>query len=64
LGLLAYESAGQGWLPGGLAAIKKDPFFSVLDAAGVRFYDTNPAWTPFRGPAAPLPGGVLGTASV
>lgn len=62
--LLAYESAGQQWLPGGASAVAADPFFSVLDGAGVRFYDTSPQRKPFTGPAAPLPGGHLSTASI
>src|SRR5262249_221181 len=62
--LLAYESAGQGWLNTAASAISADPFFSVLDQAGIRFYNPNPAPPPFSGPAAPLPGGQLPTASV
>ena len=54
--LLAYEGLGQGWLSKSAARIAADPFFSVLAAAGVRFYDLHPTRAPFTGPAGPLPG--------
>lgn len=47
----------KGWLPGAAGAVGKDPFFSVLDAAGVGFYEVRPTGLPSTGPAGPLPSG-------
>jgi hypothetical protein len=44
--LLAYEAYVQGWLPSldGTDYIADDPFFSILEAGNVRFYDAQETW--------------------
>ena len=55
--LMAYEGTIKGWLGSAAQQVAADPFFRVLQQNNVSFYDQNPAWTPFTGPAGPLPGG-------
>lgn len=55
--LMAYEGTIKGWLGSAAQWVAADPFFSVLQQNNVYFYDRNPPWTPFTGPAGPLPGG-------
>ena len=57
--LLAYEGVVQSWLGVSRKNIRQDSFFKVLSARRVRFYDTDPARSPFTGPAGPLPGGLV-----
>jgi hypothetical protein len=57
--LMTYEGQHQGWLHEGQPAVAADPFFSVLDQAGVSFYVMHPPRAPFTGPAGPLPGGTI-----
>ena len=55
--LLAYEAAQHGWLEGSAMQVEQDSFFATLAGHGVRFYEPDAEWTPFSGPAGPLPGG-------
>jgi Reverse transcriptase (RNA-dependent DNA polymerase) len=57
--LLAYEATARTWLSSARSRVSKDPFFKVLRARKVRFYDTKPSRNPFTGPAGPLPGGTV-----
>jgi hypothetical protein len=57
--LLAYEGSVRKWLSAPASRIAKDPFFKVLRARRIRFYDEDPARSPFTGPAGPLPGGLV-----
>jgi hypothetical protein len=57
--LLAYEASVRRWLRAPRSRVSKDPFFKVLRARKVRFYDTKPSRSPFTGPAGPLPGGMV-----
>lgn len=57
--LLAYEGSVRKWLSAPTPCVAKDPFFKVLKARSVRFYDENPIRNPFTGPAGPLPGGLV-----
>ncbi len=44
--LLAYEALVKGWLPSkdGADYVAADPFFSILQAADVEFYDVDEPW--------------------
>ncbi len=44
--LLAYEAFVKGWLPSkdGTDYVAADPFFSILKAGNVRFYDVDEPW--------------------
>jgi hypothetical protein len=57
--LLAYEGAAQGWIGTSVPRVQADPFFNVLLANGVHFYDPDPEHDPFTGPAGPLGGAPL-----
>lgn len=57
--LLAYEGSVRKWLSAPTSRIAKHPFFKVLKARKVRFYDQDPIRNPFTGPAGPLPGGLV-----
>jgi hypothetical protein len=56
--LLAYEANHKGWLQ--CAAVAAHPFFSILEANGVTFYDPTRRLVTFEGAAAAVPGGALG----
>ena len=55
--LLAYEANLKGWLNAPSVAV--DPFFSVLHAANVSFYDATTVPVGFTAAAFAAPGGTL-----
>jgi hypothetical protein len=57
--LLAYEGARTGWIDAAIDEVTAHPFFHPLHEADVYFYRTDFIHDPFKGPAAPLPGGLL-----
>jgi hypothetical protein len=57
--LLAYEGSAQKWLESPTPHVRADPFFKVLRARRVRFYDADRSPSPYTGPAGPLPGGLV-----
>jgi hypothetical protein len=56
--LLAYEANRKAWLP--CAAVALHPFFSVLEAGQISFYNPTQRLVTFTGAAAAVPGGALG----
>ena len=62
--LLAYEATRKGWLGSAAPEVAGHPFFELLLKNDVFFYDEHVVHQPFRGPAAPLPGGFLPDSSL
>jgi hypothetical protein len=56
--LLAYEANRKTWLQ--CSAVAQHPFFSILEANAIAFYDPSQRLTAFVGAAAAVPGGGLG----